>query len=289
MNRESVNFFLDHLRTERRLSSHTLSAYSTDLDQVLAFIEPDSLPEIKAQQIRNWLISLSDDTVQNRSINRKIATLRTFFKFLIRRGDIQTNPMGTIKMIKVSKKLPQFIRESDMQGLWEANPSDASTFEDIRDQLILYLLYGTGIRLAELISLQKNHINLHLGTIRVLGKRNKERIIPIPQVIADWILRYQSLCPFEHTHLLLTDKGEKLYPMFVQRLVKKQLGNISTLEKLSPHVLRHTYATHLLNRGADLNAIKELLGHANLAATQVYTHNSMEKMQEVYQQAHPKA
>jgi integrase/recombinase XerC len=289
MNRELVNFFLDHLRTERRLSSHTLSAYSTDLDQFLAFIEPDSLPEIKAQQIRNWLISLSDDTVQNRSINRKLATLRTFFKFLIRRGDIQTNPMGTIKMIKVSKKLPQFIRESDMQGLWEANPSDASTFEDIRDQLILYLLYGTGIRLAELISLQKNHINLHLGTIRVLGKRNKERIIPIPQVIADWILRYQSLCPFEHTHLLLTDKGEKLYPMFVQRLVKKQLGNISTLEKLSPHVLRHTYATHLLNRGADLNAIKELLGHANLAATQVYTHNSMEKMKEVYQQAHPKA
>jgi integrase/recombinase XerC len=289
MNRESVNFFLDHLRTERRLSSHTLSAYSTDLDQFLAFIEPDSLPEIKTQQIRNWLISLSDDTVQNRSINRKIATLRTFFKFLIRRGDIQTNPMGTIKMIKVSKKLPQFIRESDMQGLWEANPSEASTFEDIRDQLILYLLYGTGIRLAELISLQKNHINLHLGTIRVLGKRNKERIIPIPQVIADWILRYQSLCPFEHTHLLLTDKGEKLYPMFVQRLVKKQLGNISTLEKLSPHVLRHTYATHLLNRGADLNAIKELLGHANLAATQVYTHNSMEKMKEVYQQAHPKA
>jgi integrase/recombinase XerC len=289
MNRESVNFFLDHLRTERRLSSHTLSAYSTDLDQFLAFIEPDALPEIKAQQIRNWLISLSDDTVQNRSINRKLATLRTFFKFLIRRGDIQSNPMGTIKMIKVSKKLPQFIRESDMQGLWEANPSDASTFEDIRDQLILYLLYGTGIRLAELISLQKNHINLHLGTIRVLGKRNKERIIPIPQVIADWILRYQSLCPFEHTHLLLTDKGEKLYPMFVQRLVKKQLGNISTLEKLSPHVLRHTYATHLLNRGADLNAIKELLGHANLAATQVYTHNSMEKMKEVYQQAHPKA
>ncbi len=289
MNRESVNFFLDHLRTERRLSSHTLSAYSTDLDQFLAFIEPDSLPEIKAQQIRNWLISLSDDTLQNRSINRKLATLRTFFKFLIRRGDIQTNPMGTIKMIKVSKKLPQFIRESDMQGLWEANPSDASTFEDIRDQLILYLLYGTGIRLAELISLQKNHTNLHLRTIRVLGKRNKERIIPIPQVIADWILRYQSLCPFEHTHLLLTDKGEKLYPMFVQRLVKKQLGNISTLEKLSPHVLRHTYATHLLNRGADLNAIKELLGHANLAATQVYTHNSMEKMKEVYQQAHPKA
>lgn len=197
--------------------------------------------------------------------------------------------MGAIKMIKVSKKLPQFIRETDMQGLWEQKPMDSNSFTEVRDQLILYLLYGTGIRLAELISLQKSHVNLLAGTIRVLGKRNKERIIPIPKRISEWILHYQNLCKFEHTHLLLTDKGEKLYPMFVQRLVKKQLGDISTLEKLSPHVLRHTYATHLLNRGADLNAIKELLGHANLAATQVYTHNSMEKMKEIYQQAHPKA
>jgi integrase/recombinase XerC len=289
MNRELVNFFLDHLRIERRLSAHTLSSYATDLDQFLAFIEPEMLSQIKAQQIRNWLISLSDDSIQNRSINRKLATLRTFFKFLVRRGDIPENPMGPIKMIKVSKKLPQFIRESDMQGLWEQSPNTESSFTEVRDQLILYLLYGTGIRLAELISLQKSNVNLLSNTIRVLGKRNKERIIPIPALIADWILRYQSLCAYEHTHLLVTDKGEKLYPMFVQRLVKKQLGDISTLEKLSPHVLRHTYATHLLNRGADLNAIKELLGHANLAATQVYTHNSMEKMKEIYQQAHPKA
>jgi integrase/recombinase XerC len=289
MNRELVNFFLDHLRIERRLSAHTLSSYATDLDQFLVFIEPEMLSKIKAQQIRNWLISLSDDSIQNRSINRKLATLRTFFKFLVRRGDIPENPMGPIKMIKVSKKLPQFIRESDMQGLWEQSPNTESSFTEVRDQLILYLLYGTGIRLAELISLQKSNVNLLSNTIRVLGKRNKERIIPIPALIADWILRYQSLCAYEHTHLLVTDKGEKLYPMFVQRLVKKQLGDISTLEKLSPHVLRHTYATHLLNRGADLNAIKELLGHANLAATQVYTHNSMEKMKEIYQQAHPKA
>jgi len=289
MNRDLVNFFLDHLRIERRLSAHTLSSYATDLDQFLAFMEPEMLSQIKAQQIRNWLISLSDDSIQNRSINRKLASLRTFFKFLVRRGDIPENPMGPIKMIKVSKKLPQFIRESDMQGLWEQSPNTESSFTEVRDQLILYLLYGTGIRLAELISLQKSNVNLLSNTIRVLGKRNKERIIPIPALIADWILRYQSLCAYEHTHLLLTDKGEKLYPMFVQRLVKKQLGDISTLEKLSPHVLRHTYATHLLNRGADLNAIKELLGHANLAATQVYTHNSMEKMKEIYQQAHPKA
>lgn len=289
MNRALVNFFLDHLRIERRLSAHTVRSYSTDLDQFLAFIEPETLSQIKAQHIRNWLISLSDDSIQNRSINRKLATLRTFFKFLLRRGDIQENPMGSIKMVKVSKKLPQFIRESDMQGLWNQDPIDTNSFTEVRDQLILYLLYGTGIRLAELISLQKSHVNLMTGTIRVLGKRNKERIIPIPKLISDWILQYQKLCTFEHSHLLVTDKGEKLYPMFVQRLVKKQLGDISTLEKLSPHVLRHTYATHLLNRGADLNAIKELLGHANLAATQVYTHNSMEKMKEIYQQAHPKA
>ena len=289
MNRVLVNFFLDHLRIERRLSAHTVISYTTDLDQFLAFIEPETLPDIQAHQIRQWLISLSDDAIQNRSINRKLATLRTFFKFLMRRGDIQENPMGAIKMIKVSKKLPQFIRETDMQGLWEQKPMDSNSFAEVRDQLILYLLYGTGIRLAELISLQKSHVNLLAGTIRVLGKRNKERIIPIPKRISEWILHYQNLCKFEHTHLLLTDKGEKLYPMFVQRLVKKQLGDISTLEKLSPHVLRHTYATHLLNRGADLNAIKELLGHANLAATQVYTHNSLEKMKEIYQQAHPKA
>ena len=289
MNRVLVNFFLDHLRIERRLSAHTVISYTTDLDQFLAFIEPETLPDIQAHQIRQWLISLSDDAIQNRSINRKLATLRTFFKFLMRRGDIQENPMGAIKMIKVSKKLPQFIRETDMQGLWEQKPMDSNSFAEVRDQLIFYLLYGTGIRLAELISLQKSHVNLLAGTIRVLGKRNKERIIPIPKRISEWILHYQNLCKFEHTHLLLTDKGEKLYPMFVQRLVKKQLGDISTLEKLSPHVLRHTYATHLLNRGADLNAIKELLGHANLAATQVYTHNSMEKMKEIYQQAHPKA
>jgi len=289
MNRVLVNFFLDHLRIERRLSAYTVISYATDLDQFLAFIEPETLLQIKSPQIRNWLISLSDDAIQNRSINRKLATLRTFFKFLMRRGDIQENPMAPIKMIKVSKKLPQFIRESDMQGLWEQNPIDSNSFTDVRDQLILYLLYGTGIRLAELISLQKSHVNLLAGTIRVLGKRNKERIIPIPKLISEWIMHYQNLCSFEHTHLLVTDKGEKLYPMFVQRLVKKQLGDISTLEKLSPHILRHTYATHLLNRGADLNAIKELLGHANLAATQVYTHNSMEKMKEIYQQAHPKA
>lgn len=288
MNRELVNFFLDHLSIERRLSSHTITSYSTDLEQFTAFIAPASLSEVQALTIRKWLISLSDDSIQNRSINRKLATLRTFYKYLLRTGKIEENPMTSIRMVKTNKKIPQFVRESEMENLVE-NRKMATNFSEARDELILFLLYGTGIRLAELISLQNNQVNLAAKTIRVIGKRNKERMIPIPGLLVDLIATYRSFCTIEHAHLLLTDKGEPLYPMFVQRLVKKNLGEYSQLEKLSPHVLRHTYATHLLNKGADLNAIKELLGHANLAATQVYTHNSMEKMKAIYQQAHPKA
>jgi integrase/recombinase XerC len=288
MNRELVNFFLDHLSIERRLSSHTITSYSTDLEQLSAFIAPTELSQVQALTIRKWLISLSDDSLQNRSINRKLATLRTFYKYLLRSGKIAENPMTSIRMVKTTKKIPQFVRESEMENLVN-NRKIAMNFSEARDELILFLLYGTGIRLAELISLQNNQVNLAAKTIRVIGKRNKERMIPIPGLLVDLIATYRSFCTVEHAHLLLTDKGEPLYPMFVQRLVKKNLGEYSQLEKLSPHVLRHTYATHLLNKGADLNAIKELLGHANLAATQVYTHNSMEKMKAIYLQAHPKA
>ena len=288
MNRELGNFFLDHLSIERRLSPHTITSYSTDLEQFIAYIEPRGLLEVQAMDVRKWLISLSDDTIQNRSINRKLATLRTLYKYLVRSGKMAENPMTSIRMVKTTKKLPHFVRESEMENLVE-NRKIATNFSEARDELILFLLYGTGIRLAELISLQNNAVNLAAKTIRVIGKRNKERVIPIPQLLIELIQTYRSFCPFENSHLLLTDKGEPLYPMFVQRLVKKNLGEFSQLEKLSPHVLRHTYATHLLNRGADLNAIKELLGHANLAATQVYTHNSMEKMKAIYLQAHPKA
>jgi integrase/recombinase XerC len=288
MNRELVNFFLDHLSIERRLSSHTITSYSTDLEQFTAFINPTELQQVQAMDVRKWLISLSDDSIQNRSINRKLATLRTLYKYLLRTGKITENPMASIRMVKTTKKIPHFVRESEMENLVE-NRIIATNFSEARDELILFLLYGTGIRLAELISLQNTQVNLAAKTIRVIGKRNKERVIPIPGLLIDLIATYRSFCTIEHPHLLLTDKGEPLYPMFVQRLVKKNLGEFSQLEKLSPHVLRHTYATHLLNRGADLNAIKELLGHANLAATQVYTHNSMEKMKAIYQQAHPKA
>jgi integrase/recombinase XerC len=291
MNREVVNFFLQHLQVERRLSPLTLRSYQIDLTQFIDFLAPQQLTtnQVKSQTIRAWLVELSNQGIQNRSINRKLATLRTFYKYLLRRGDLIDNPMHTIRMVKTSKTLPSYIRESEMNQMLTLHEKPKNTFEEVRDQLALMLLYGTGMRLAELLQLTQHQINLPSKTLRVIGKRNKERIIPMPQLLVDLIKQYQSLNPYQNATLLLTDKGEPCYPMFIQRLVKKYLGEVSTLEKLSPHVLRHSYATHLLNLGADLNAIKELLGHANLAATQVYTHNSMEKLKEIYKQAHPKA
>lgn len=291
MNREVVNFFLEHLQVERRLSPLTLRSYQIDLNQFLDFLALDELTvqQIKSPAIRLWLVDLSNHGIQNRSINRKLATLRTFYKYLQRRGEVIDNPMQTIRMVKTRKTLPTYLRESELEEIFGQQYAIKNTFQEVRDQLVLMLLYGTGMRLAELIQLSNQQINVAAKTLRVIGKRNKERIIPMPQLLVELVQQYQLLNPFQSPTLLLTDKGEPCYPMFIQRMVKKYLGEVSTLEKLSPHVLRHSYATHLLNRGADLNAIKELLGHANLAATQVYTHNSMEKLKEIYNQAHPKA
>ncbi len=291
MNREVVNFFLQHLQVERRLSPLTLRSYQIDLDQFLEFIveENQSLETLKSPIIRSWLVKLSNQGIQNRSINRKLATLRTFYKYLMRRGDVTENPMLSIRMVKTSKTLPTYVRESEIEKLLTIHQEPKNTFEEVRDHLALMLLYGTGMRLAELLQLTHQQINLANKTLRVIGKRNKERVIPMPLMLVELLQQYNSLNPFQNSILLLTDKGEPAYPVFIQRLVKRYLGEVSTLEKRSPHILRHSYATHLLNRGADLNAIKELLGHANLAATQVYTHNSMEKLKEIYKQAHPKA
>jgi integrase/recombinase XerC len=293
MNQEVVNFFLVHLTVERRLSRHTISAYSTDLHQFCSFLAKKypsiSLTQVNAAIVRLWLADLASDEIQNKSINRKLAVLRTLFKFMLRRNDISENPMSAVRMVKTRKSLPHFIRESEITPLINTEKEESNSFEKARDQLILMLLYGTGMRLAELIDLKNNQIDLNTKTLRVIGKRNKERIIPMPKMLVDFILHYKQLNTFSSDYLILTDKGEQAYPMFIQRIVKKQLSTISSSEKLSPHILRHSYATHLLNHGADLNAIKELLGHANLAATQVYTHNSMEKLKEIYKQAHPKA
>ncbi|RVU26466.1 integrase [Sandaracinomonas limnophila] len=291
MNQDLVNFFLEHLQIERRLSPYTLRSYQTDLLQFSSFISEEFTPEksivdLNSKEIRLWLVYLANQSLDNRSINRKLATLRTFYKYLQRTGKAIENPMISIKMVKTSKKLPQFLRESEMEKI--AFHSEISSFEELQQELIFQLFYGTGMRLSELINLQVNQIDFLNHQIKVLGKRNKERIIPAPKSIFELLEKYLKIRPVDSEILLTNTKGKALYPMFVQRIIKKIISQTSTIEKQSPHVLRHSYATHLLNKGADLNAIKELLGHANLAATQVYTHNSLEKMKEIYKQAHPK-
>lgn len=283
-----IDFFLRHLQAEKRVSPHTLTAYHTDLLQFESYIAPTPMEQGTHLNVRRWVVSLVEQDLENTSINRKIATLRAYFKYLEKHGKINQNPMNRIRGLKTKKNLPTYLEEKPMEMLIQDLPFPTG-WMGVRDQLILELLYGTGIRLSELIGLTLTHVDAAQGKIRVLGKRNKERIVPIPNSVQTLLVKYLNVRPIaESDHLLLTDNHDTMYPMFVQRIVKKYLGYVSTLEKRSPHVLRHTFATHLLNRGADLQAIKELLGHANLAATQIYTHTSIEKLRNIHAQAHPK-
>jgi integrase/recombinase XerC len=292
-----VSYFLQHIKYEKRLSHHTVTAYETDLTQFSAFLlfqyefkEPD---KADFQMIRSWIVALVDEKIENRSINRKIATLRSFYNFLLRHKTIAANPMLKIRALKTDKTLPNYVEEKPMENLLD-DMQFSDDFSGLRDKLVIELLYGTGMRLAELIGLKITDLNLYNNTLVVLGKRNKQRIIPVNKSLVEAIKKYLTLRTdiaddTTHSYLILTDSGTQAYPMFIQRLVKKYLSLVTSLEQRSPHVLRHTFATHLLNRGADLNAIKDLLGHTSLAATQVYTHNSIEKLKKVFKQAHPKA
>jgi integrase/recombinase XerC len=292
-----VSYFLQHIKYEKRLSHHTVIAYETDLTQFSAFLlfqyefkEPE---KADFQMIRSWIIALVDEKIENRSINRKIATLRSFYNFLLRHKTITANPMLKIRALKTDKTLPKYVEEKPMENLLD-DMQFSDDFSGLRDKLVIELLYGTGMRLAELIGLKITDLNLYNNTLVVLGKRNKQRIIPVNRSLVEAIKKYLTLRTdiaddTTHSYLILTDSGTQVYPMFIQRLVKKYLSLVTSLEQRSPHVLRHTFATHLLNRGADLNAIKDLLGHTSLAATQVYTHNSIEKLKKVFKQAHPKA
>lgn len=292
-----VSYFLQHIKYEKRLSHHTVTAYETDLTQFSAFLlfqyefkEPE---RADFQMIRSWIVALVDEKIENRSINRKIATLRSFYNFLLRHKSITTDPMLKIKALKTDKTLPKYVEEKPMENLLD-DMEFSDDFSGLRDKLVLELLYGTGMRLAELIGLKITDLNLYNNTLTVLGKRNKQRIIPVNKSLVEAIKKYLTLRTditddTTNTYLIVTDSGTQAYPMFIQRLVKKYLSLVTSLEQRSPHVLRHTFATHLLNRGADLNAIKDLLGHTSLAATQVYTHNSIEKLKKVFKQAHPKA
>ena len=289
--------FIKYLQFEKRYSLHTVLGYETDLDQFDQFLKtnfPDITPDLADHSaIRSWIISLSEKKMDAASINRKIACLRSYYKFLLREDVISVSPMLKIKILKTKRKLPHFVKESDMVSLLDHNIF-GDGHKGLREILILELLYGTGMRLSEMISLRENQINLREQTLKVLGKRNKERIIPFSRSLVLIIEAYKVARDKEVEMkngglLLITDKGDKLYPVMVNRIVKKYLKLFSSVEKKSPHVLRHTYATHLLNKGAEINAVKELLGHSSLAATQVYTHNTIEKLKKTFDQAHPKA
>lgn len=291
----SIASFLQYIRFEKRFSPNTVRAYENDLNQffdyTLASYEVTAPEDVTHPVVRSWIVQLMDQGVTARSINRKITSLKTYYKFLLRRGYVVANPMLKVQSPKMSKRLPVFVDQQKMDLLF-SHVDFGSGFEAVRDRLILELLYATGMRLAELIGLRDVDVDTYAGQLKVLGKRNKERIIPFSPTLKQLIMEYvrvrKSL--FDTTDaFLVSDKGKAMYPKFVYRIVHRRLGEVTTLEKRSPHVLRHTFATHMLNNGADINSVKELLGHANLSATQVYTHNTIEKLKQVYQLAHPRA
>ncbi len=288
--------FLDFLKYEKRYSEHTVTAYEKDLDQFILFgnemVEDFCFVEVDYHLIRQWVISLMDQGIKAVSVKRKISTLRSLYKFLLREGLMKKNPTELVNIPRSGKKLPHFVQEKEMNQLLDTS-FFSEEFTGLRDKAILSLFYGTGMRLAELKGIRLVDLNLDERCVKVLGKRNKERIIPYPLEIRMDLINYikvrNELFGNLNSYLFLTDKGEQAYDKLLYRIVHKYLSLVTTMEKRSPHILRHSYATHLLNRGADLNAIKELLGHASLAATQVYTHTSFEKLKKIYNQAHPRA
>lgn len=290
----TLDDFCSYLFHEKRRSLHTVTSYKKDLEQFFTFLsESDkTVTACDYRDLRNWVISL-DSSYNNKSIVRKIATLKSYFKFLFLREYRKDNPAARLKNPRVAKKLPSIVSEEEMNTLLDNKAWDLDFFPDLRDKLIIDLLYGTGIRREELIALKIKDISFHKGLVKVLGKGGKERLVPFNKGLLEEIKQYIQKKNEEFVnhseHLIVTDKGKKSYPSLIYRVVKKNLSEVTTRKKRSPHVLRHSYATHLLDRGADLNAIKELLGHSSLAATQVYTHNSLEKLKEVFAQAHPKS
>lgn len=293
----NINSFIQFVEFEKRYSSHTIRAYTDDLNDFFEYLEKSfeqqSLSTIKAAMIRSWLVDLHHKNIQPRSIHRKISSLKSFFKYHLCQGNIVQNPVASIILPKTNKRLPNFVQAKDIATLFN-HVEFSDDWKGKTARLGLQILYNTGIRLSELIGLKETQIDENNQTIKVLGKGNKERIIPIhTSLIKDiqlYIQEKKNQLPEADTIVLLvTEKGKQLYPKYVYLQVKQYLSLITTIDKKSPHILRHSFATHLTNNGADLNAVKELLGHSSLAATQIYTHNTIEKLKEVYKQAHPKA
>jgi len=289
--------FLKYIEYQKKYSSHTVNSYATDLNNFYTFcfdnefIKSDDEIISDYKIIRKWIAFLSSQKLSSKTINRKLSTLRSFYNYLMREGLIESNPLVKISGLKTEKKLPEFVSDEKMKLLLDSSVFNKN-FEGVRSQLIIEMLYGTGIRRAELINLKVNDIDLNKKTLKVTGKRNKQRIIPFPVNLAELINKYLLLrkeIEIDNEFLFLLKTGKQIYPNLVYRVVNKYISFISTQKKKSPHTLRHTYATSLLNNGADINAVKELLGHANLSATQIYTHNTFEKLKRTYKQAHPRA
>ena len=292
-----MDTFFKYIEFEKRYSKHTIVSYKTDLLQYQGFLklkyEEENLNKASHLMIRDWIVELMEHGIGAKSINRKIACLKSFYKHQLKQGFIELNPTLKIIAPKISKKLPEYVEEKAIIELLDNFTFD-KTFEGFRDKVIIEFLYSTGIRLSELIGISEADVSITGNTVRVLGKGNKERIVPLNKNLILTISEYLGCkknnlnCNFTDS-FLVTNKCKAVYPALVYRTVKKYLNEITTIDKKSPHVLRHTFATHLLNKGADLTAVKELLGHSSLAATQVYTHNTIDKIKKAFDQAHPRA
>ena len=289
--------FLQYLQIEKRYSLHTVRSYLNDLNQFYAFLSSIGLPEdpvtVTSHDIRAWIVSMLDNKYSAISVHRKISCLRVFYRYLRKEAIIQNDPLEKVILPKRKKSLPVFIEEEAINSLLD-NYSFGESFAGLRNRTIIEILYLTGMRRSELIGLRDNDIDLSEGSLKVTGKRNKQRIIPLVKPfikrLEEYIkVRNDNVTAQNNGWFFITDKGNKLYDKYVYNTVNSYLAIVTTIEKKSPHILRHTFATHMLNRGADLNSIKELLGHANLSATQIYTHNTFEKLKKVYKQAHPRA
>ncbi|MFD2568226.1 tyrosine-type recombinase/integrase [Pseudotenacibaculum haliotis] len=292
---DQIEAFLEYLSLEKKYSVHTVTAYKNDLISFRDFCEThydeECINKVHYSQIRSWIVSLVDDGISNRTINRKISSLKTFYKYLQKTKQILVNPLANHKALKTSKEIQVPFSVNEVEKAISEIELD-ETFEGVRDKLMLELFYSTGMRRAELINLQLDSIDFSRSMIKVLGKRNKERFVPLLPTVQKSLEKYlkeRENLPVKNNHLFLTQKGNKIYETLVYRVINGYFSKVSSKVKKSPHILRHSFATHLLNEGADLNSVKELLGHSSLASTQVYTHNSLEQIKKVYNQAHPRS
>lgn len=289
-----IDSFLQYIQYRKNYSSYTVLSYHNDISQFQTFLLSNynlSIDKAETTHIRDWMVALRQEKQSPASINRKLSALKSFYKYLLREKQVNQNPTDGITSLKKPEKLPVFFRENEIDAAIGSHPAEENDFTEARKHIILEILYQTGIRRAELLGIKNSDFNFFSLTLRVTGKGNKERVIPISKELKEKIQSYLILKEEyigNTSYFIVTDKGEQAYPNFIYRIVKESMGQVSTQDKRSPHVMRHSFASSLLNNGADINAVKELLGHANLSATQIYTHTSFEQLKESYKKAHPR-